>query len=206
MYLIQGLVLGISISIVIGPMIFLFLNASMTNGIRGSLIIGVGAWTSDLIYICASYWGMSYLAEVINNPFFKSVTGLLGGLLLVIIGLVLQFQGRRPIDIGDKKPELIESNFALFTKGFLINMLNPFCAIIWFGAISTIMISGAADISDMALFVMGSLGIVIISDIFKIHFSNYIVSVLSGEYQEKLKRIASIGFLICGILLMVKVM
>lgn len=205
-YLIQGLLLGISISILIGPMVLLFIKASMTKGFKGGLTIAFGAWISDLLYILASFYGMTYLSRLINESLFERITGILGGSLLLILGIALLLDTKSSVNIEEQKStQLLDSYPALFLKGFLINMLNPFCAVVWFGAISTIVLSDDTDSFDVILFVMGSLGTIVISDIFKVYFSNQLVQVLSHENQIKLKRIAGIGFLIFGLVLMIRV-
>lgn len=207
MYFVQGLLLGLSISVVIGPMIFLFLNASIERGVKGGLIIGAGAWVSDLLYIVVSILGLSYITQVLNSPYFKSITGLLGGLTLLIIGVMVSINARRLNHLSDQNKAFgLQSNFSLFLKGFLINTLNPFCAIIWVGAVSTLIVSSSVGLSHIVLFVIGSLGTIILTDILKIYFSQQIVDLLTPERQCTLKKVAGMGFFIFGIVIITRVM
>lgn len=205
-YLVQGVLLGLSISLLLGPMIFLFIDASIEKGRQGSFMVGLGAWTSDLMYIVLSFFSFSFLLQLVESPDFKTNVGIIGGVILVVVGIVTLMQaGKRKRLERNKITGIPATNFKLWFKGFLINSLNPFCAIFWLGATSSLMIAGASTVTDLGLFATGSLGVIIIMDLVKIVLAERLLKVMSSKYQVILKNVAGAGIVLLGMVLIIRV-
>ncbi|MBC7413047.1 MAG: LysE family transporter, partial [Bacteroidia bacterium] len=55
----EGIVLGIILSFLIGPVFFLLLKLSMEQGQRQAAIFDIGVIASDVIVILLAYFGLS---------------------------------------------------------------------------------------------------------------------------------------------------
>ena len=77
--LIEGVGMGLLLSLMIGPVFFTLIQTSLEQGFRHSFILATGILFSDLIYVLITYWGVSI---IINNPLLEIYLGFAGGVIL----------------------------------------------------------------------------------------------------------------------------
>ncbi|MEN9684542.1 MAG: hypothetical protein RLZZ28_328 [Bacteroidota bacterium] len=130
--LLKGLVLGIFLSISVGPVIFAILKQSINNGHRAGYVFVAGISMSDitLVLVCNFFTGLFNAA--ISHKTFIAVAG---SIFLIIMGLyTLLFKKVKT----DEDNNIIEKKFrkrdfvGVFLSGFFINILNPGVFIFWF--------------------------------------------------------------------------
>jgi threonine/homoserine/homoserine lactone efflux protein len=169
--IIKGLLLGLILSISIGPVIFAIIKQSLTNGKKAGYAFVAGVSTSDisLLLVCNLFTSLFELVLA-----HKTTIALLGAGFLLITGLYtlffkkIVFENAEDLDgaISSKK-DLIKS----FFSGFLMNTLNPSVFLFWFAWTAAIGAS-AADSSNplqYKLIVFGTcLVFVLISDLLKV--------------------------------------
>ncbi len=85
---IQGIILGLALSVLIGPVFFLLIQTSIKEGFKAALKLELGIISSDAFCIFVSYLG---LARVLENPTIANYVGLGGGVMLLIIGVKTYF-------------------------------------------------------------------------------------------------------------------
>ena len=205
--LFQGFLLGLSISLLLGPILFLFIDATTIKGYRGGLMIALGAWMSDLMYLTSAYFAYSVLLSIIKLDGFETRLGLVGGVILVLLGLITFFQAdRNKIQSENPQRTIGQSYISLWLKGFLVNTLNPFCAFFWIGAVSTLMIQESVSITHFGLFALGSLGTIVVFDLFKILAANKILVMLSERNIIRMKKWAGAFIFFAGAFLIFRVM
>ena len=93
----QGLLVGLSLSLVTGPMFFVLLQLGIEKGFRAGATAALGVWMSDSMYICLAYYSISHLLEMTKWQGFHLWASLLGGLVLIGLG----------ISILLKKPDIV---------------------------------------------------------------------------------------------------
>lgn len=199
----QGLLLGLSLSLLLGPVVFMFIDATMQDGFKGGFLVGLGVWTSDFIYITIAVLGFSLLVNVFEHPMFQLGIGCIGGSVLILIGIQTFINGKKLQRLG--RPLETKSPWKLWLKGFLVNLFNPFCALIWFGSISTVMSRGVSK-GALISFVVSVLGTLIFTDILKILLSDKLIQFLSSGKQLVLKKASGILIAILGVLLVIRVL
>ncbi len=179
--ILKGLLLGLILSISIGPVIFAIIKQSLTNGKRAGYAFVAGVSTSDisLLLICNLF---TSLFELVLEH--KATIALLGAGFLLITGLYTLFFKKIVIenpedasgDLSSKK-DLIKS----FFSGFLMNTLNPSVFLFWFAWTAAIGATAADSKSPLQykLIVFGTcLVFVLISDLLKV--------VLAGALRPRL--------------------
>ena len=203
----QGILFGLSISVLLGPILFLFIEASTLKGFKGGLLIASGAWLSDLMYLTASFYGYSFLFNITRHESFSLYVGVIGGVVLLLIG-VSSFLNADKVLIKPETDELlvIRSDFSFFLKGFIVNTFNPFCAIFWLGAISTLMVQGEASLLQFGLFASGSVGTIIVFDLVKILAAKRILLLLSEKKVFVLHKIVGAAIFFIGLFLLYRVL
>lgn len=205
-FLFQGILLGLSISMLLGPMIFLYLDATIEKGMRGGVAVGLGVWSSDVAYIIASFFGLTYFLQFVQSEGFKFGLGSVGSIVLIGIGLWTYLSAKPQLQKARKnKNDLPKSDFGLWLKGFLVNSLNPFCGIIWIGAVSSMMTNNQISALEIGLFSLGGVGTIVLTDLLKIRLSERLLLIVSARNQVLLKKIAGVGIVLLGFALMVRV-
>jgi threonine/homoserine/homoserine lactone efflux protein len=164
--------LGLILSISIGPVIFAIIKQSLTNGKRSGYAFVAGVSSSDfvLLFICNVFTSLFNL--VLNH---KSAIALAGAGFLLIMGLYTLFFKKLKLENmgsdGVNKTVSIKDLVSSYFSGFLMNTLNPSVFLFWFAW--TAAINNSADDTpnpiQYKLVVFGTcLGFVLLSDLIKV--------------------------------------
>ena len=170
--ILKGLLLGLILSISIGPVIFAIIKQSLTNGKRSGYAFVAGVSSSDfvLLFICNVFTSLFNL--VLNH---KSAIALAGAGFLLIMGLYTLFFKKLKLENmgsdGVNKTVSIKDMVSSYFSGFLMNTLNPSVFLFWFAW--TDAINNSADNTpnpiQYKLVVFGTcLGFVLLSDLIKV--------------------------------------
>jgi threonine/homoserine/homoserine lactone efflux protein len=127
MFLLEGFLIGLATLFVIGPVLFILINATIKNGTRSGISVAFGIFIGDLIYaILILINGIDFL---INNTFLNSYLSLIGFVILFSFGLIYTFKKdtKNKLHLNQGKKTHIQN----FIKGFSINFFNPFVLSFW---------------------------------------------------------------------------
>lgn len=179
--ILKGLLLGILLSISIGPVIFAIIKQSLTNGHKAgyAFVAGVSASDISLLFICNFFTSLFTL--VLNH---KNLIALGGAGFLLLLGLyTLIIKKIRLENLSeDNEKNMRKRDFlGVFVSGYLMNTLNPSVFLFWFAW--TAAIGNDAEESNSPiiykLMVFGAcLLFVLVSDLVKV--------VLAGKLRPKL--------------------
>lgn len=130
--LLEGILLGLTLSLMVGPLLFAIVQAGLAGGFRVGAAMATGVWASDVLFALLAYFGTSALTAFTALPNFRLWAGLLGGLLLISFGLVHLLKPSAPVPTLDLTSPPI-SLWHYTVRGFLINTVNPFTVFFWIG-------------------------------------------------------------------------
>lgn len=199
--LLQGMLLGMTMALLIGPAFFVMIQTSIKYGFKSGVALAVGILISDALCITLSYLGASQLFNKSEN---KLIIGLSGGAILIAFGLYNVFQ--KQYIVPAKTIELKSVNFPLtMIKGFFLNILNPLVFISWIGAVSVVSSKYEFSLLDIIIFFTGTLSIVFASDIFKSYLALRIKEIIKPQLLVLIHRFAGIILIILGINLIYRV-
>lgn len=179
--LLKGLLLGLILSISIGPVIFAIIKQSLTNGKRAgyAFVAGVSASDISLLLVCNLF--TSFFELVLEH---KATIALLGAGFLLITGLYSLFFKKVVWENTEDAEGSVYNKrnwVKSFFSGFLMNTLNPSVFLFWFAWTAAI---GAAAVdspnpNQYKLIVFSTcLLFVLIADVLKV--------VLAGALRPKL--------------------
>lgn len=200
--LIKGILLGLTLSIMIGPVFFVLMQISMESGAKKGVMYSAGVWISDFAYLLLVYFGFSTIQVLKENPSFKTNMGFLGAGVLIFFGLTSILT--KKIIKNEKKLVVKDTNpLILFFKGFIINALNPFTLFFWLGIVTAIMVAENANSTSFMIFLIGLFPTIVLTDLLKIGMAKKISGYLDEMKLYYLKVGSGILLLLFGIRLLI---
>ncbi|MEI8141549.1 MAG: LysE family transporter [Chitinophagia bacterium] len=204
--LLKGLLLGLILSLSIGPVIFAIVKQSLTNGKRSGYAFVAGVSSSDmvLLFICNVFTSLFNL--VLNH---KSSIALAGAGFLLLMGLYTLFFKKLKLENlgidGVNKTISIKNLISSYFSGFLMNTLNPSVFLFWFAW--TAAINNSADDKpnpiQYKLVVFGTcLGFVLLSDLIKVFLAGKLRPRLTEKNLLWINRISGMIILIFSAVLL----
>ena len=200
----EGFKLGLLLAIMVGPIFFAIIQTSVEEGFVAGAIVGAGIWFSDILYILFVYFGISYVSELLQNSTFTLTTGLIGSLILVGIGIGFLLS-KAPSFSGIQEGQRNSSLFHLFSKGFLINAVNPFTVFFWFSVTSTMIVNDTFNHGQATLFYGTIILTIMCSDLLKAYLAKLISEKLTQRHIQITRKITGAILILFGIGLLVKV-
>jgi threonine/homoserine/homoserine lactone efflux protein len=202
-----GLLLGLILSVTLGPAFFAIIQTSIDRGFKRALYVSIGVALSDIALIFVSFFGLTTILHAGHNQVYIAMAG---GVILILFG----------IHTFRKKPELLirrSSNFktpkgkpGFFTyagKGFFLNFMNPFVWIFWFGALSGL--SQQYTTENLQTYVItffsGTILVVFSMDLLKSYVGAKIKKYLKLRTQLRINRIVGISLILFGFVLLIRI-
>jgi len=223
--LFEGALLGLSLSFMVGPLLFAIMQASLERGFRAGLALAAGIWTSDILYIALVYHGVDALANLTALPHFRLWSGLLGGAVLVLFGLGTFFRRKVPTEDslhtpadrvldaldGPETPG-VEHNWmrwgypGYWLRGFLLNTINPFTVFFWLGIASAVIVPNQWAPEKTLSFFTGMLVTLILTDTLKAYAAKRVRHFLTPKHTRWVQRGIGLTLLIFGLVLVIRVL
>lgn len=224
----EGVFFGLSLSILVGPLLLALVSTSLEYGVRAGLWVAIGVWSSDIICFSLAYLGLKELTELIENPIFELVLGIGGGILLALFGLgfILGAKPKVPKDKAKRIPAIggveinntvdresideqvqkteTKSTFGHYLKGLLINSLNPFTIVFWAGTASTVIVDKSP--SGALSFFIGIMLTLVCLDSTKVVLADKIKNRLTPQHILKFRLVSGIALIFFGVVMFIRVL
>lgn len=199
--LIEGMILGLTLAIMLGPALFTLIQTSIHRGLYRGTILAFGIFLSDVTLVWFCYLGA---AQIFGDERNGLLFGIIGGIILIAFGIVTYL--RKVQEASDemldniKKPGPVTYIF----KGFFLNFANPFIWLFWMSVMVTVSASYGASSFDVKLFFAGSLLTVFSTDLLKVFVANQLKKYLKARYLIVLNHTVGILLVVFGIFLVVR--
>ena len=204
----QGVLWGLLLSVLIGPVFFLLIKTSLEQGVKQAIVLDSGVVFGDVFAIVVAYMG---LAAVFQHPVYQKWLGIGGGALLMAFGLfpLLRYFKKKhtPKDNSaslDIKPA--SGIIWLLTKGFILNLSNPFVWLYWIACVGVAVAQFEGSVIKVFLFFLSCIITFFSIDILKIYLADKIRSFLTIQRFRQINNIASIAIIIFGFILIYRVL
>ena len=204
--LLSGILLGLWLSISVGPVIFAIIKQSLNNGHKGGFAFVAGVSASDISFVLVCNLLTQLFHEAINH---KTLIGILGSAFLISLGIYTIFFKKVEIkqESTDLKRFRKRDMATVFISGFLMNTLNPGAFLFWLAA--TAQINDKATLQDHPLRYLITvfttcLLIVLASDIAKVLLAGKIRTKLTPHNIHIVNRISGIILIGFGLVLIWK--
>ncbi len=145
--LLYGMLFGVLLSFLIGPVFFVLLETSIKKGIKPAIFIDLGVLLSDVLYLIAAYFFAQRILESLNdNSYIKYVAAavfIFMGVLSILKKQSPQKGNNIDLDSLDTPAEMDTILFKKRTyltyilKGIGLNAINPGVLVYWIAACTT---------------------------------------------------------------------
>lgn len=199
--IIDGLGLGLFLSVSVGPVIFAIIKHSINNGFKAGICFVLGVSFCDILYVLLGNLATGFIS---NLEEYKEYIGIGGGGMLIAMGVYGLLFKKVKVSTGDEKPETFKTHHyaAIWASGFLMNALNPGVILFWLG----ISIAKAANtINHRIIMYIVCLIFVLSSDILKVFLADKIRHKLTLKTVIWLNRIAGASMVFFGVFLLYQV-
>jgi threonine/homoserine/homoserine lactone efflux protein len=203
--LIQGILLGFTIAILLGPAFFTLIQTSIHRGFKSAFFLAIGILLSDATLITLCTLG---LAQILTDNHYKLYFGIIGGIILIAFGVFTFTRKLVHFTNNDDNSEVKKPGIATFViKGYFLNIANPLLIIFWVGVVSGV-ISGAEPgelLNHVITFFSGTLLTIFATDILKCFISHKIKSYLQPKLLIVINHTIGVILVLFGIALIVRV-
>lgn len=213
----EGILLGLTLSFMVGPLLFSILQAGLERGFRAGLAVAAGIWVGDVLYVLALHYALGLLTALTEWPHFKLIAGIAGGLLLVAFGVGYLVRPAakaggtaaenllEKIEAAERKPGAGGLSYTdYWLRGFLINLINPFTVFFWIGIATAVVVPNQWGGRETAAFFGGMLGTLVLTDTLKAWAAKRIRQWLTPEHVRLVQRGIGLLLLLFGLVTMVR--
>lgn len=183
--------LGITLSFAAGPIFFVIIETSISQGKTKALMLDLGAVVADILFILIAFFGSQSLIETLRDNIWVNV---ISGLAVAVFGA---FYVRKSKTSGQFQHTVeVKRKRLFFFKGFLLNFLNVGVLFYWIATTVTIGSLVNHDPEKLIAFYISSILVYLSIDLFKIYFANRFKERLKGRKIQVVEKI--IGFILVG--------
>jgi threonine/homoserine/homoserine lactone efflux protein len=199
---IQGMILGLTLSALLGPALFTLLQTSIHRGLKSGIFLAFGIFLSDITVVYLALLGALQLINQKNN---YMIVGIIGGTILIGFGL---YTFLHKINIEDKSEGIeirVPGPLTYILKGFFLNIMNPFVWFFWISAMVGVSATLGGDKQAIMTFFVGTLMTVFGADVLKVYLAHRIKDHLNINILVRVNHFVGILLIVFGLFLIVRV-
>jgi len=190
----EGYGVGLAMIVFIGPVFFTLLKSSLQHGFWGGMSVAFGIFISDVVCVALCSFGAIPFFKNPDNQFWLALFG-----SVILIGLGLKYLLKPSFYTHSNGTETQSHRYpTLFTKGFLVNFVNPFVFLVWIGVIGY----GRSKFglsADLAIFLSASLLAILTTDSLKVVFAHRIKNLIRHDFLLRAYQVIGIVLIAFGI-------
>lgn len=206
--LIQGILFGISLSFLIGPLLFAVLEAGIAQGFRAGIAVAAGIWVGDIFFVSIVLLSVETLSALLAIDGFREWVGLCGGLLLLGFGAGNFFSKKhQKVDKNLTEHSFHKRSYQVWwLRGFLLNIINPGTIFFWLGLVSAVVVPNRWNKQESLIFFGGMLGTLILTDTLKAWAAKRIRRFLTPLHIRQVQKGIGLLLMLFGLVLILRVL
>ncbi|WP_305982095.1 LysE family translocator [Roseivirga thermotolerans] len=192
---INGLLFGLLLSVLIGPVFFALIQNSIEKGFSSGLFMAMGIALSDSFYIVVTYLGVS---QLVDNASFNIWLGGIGGSIMLVFGTIYLL---KPVPQKGLRQKHQESTkwFQQILKGFFLNGINPFVLFFWLGIISKVTLDFKYTNGEAISFFIVLIATVFMADVAKSYFATKLSQIVTPRFMKIMNRVVGLALLLFSV-------
>lgn len=190
MAFLEGFAVGLAMVVFIGPVFFTLLKSALNYGFWAGMMVALGIFISDVVCVALCSLGAIPFFENTENQFYLALGG-----SVILFGLGLKYLLRPNINVDDQVKLHAGHYTAYFTKGFLVNFVNPFVFLVWISVIGLAQGKYGAG-QELWVFLGAALLGILLTDSLKVIFADKIKPLIQPKFLLRAYQI--IGVVLIG--------
>lgn len=218
MIFIEGVIVGLSLALIMGfgPSFFTLIQTSINRGFKAAMFLDIGIILNDIIVVALMMMtNIQFNIDGDNNNMIYA--GIAAGLILIIFGIyTYSLSPKKIIHISENNSQKIEQLseqfndepkwYVYLSKGFIINIFNPFVWIFWITCVATTSSNFDGDKYSLIIFFAGVFTTALFFDTLKALGAYSLKKFFTEKMLKKLNQITGIALAICGLVIIVRVL
>lgn len=184
----NGVLFGLFLTILIGPVFFALIQTSIDKGFRAGAGMALGIAASDALYILIASFSVAAIA---SSQVFQMWLGLIGGLIMLIFGFGSLFKKVKEAE-GEVENPTGNNILKQMVKGFLLNGINPFVLLFWIGVATMVTLEYKYPHDLQLVFFTAIIFTVLTLDIVKAFTATKLRKILSPHFLIWMNRIVGV--------------
>ena len=195
--ILNGVLSGIVLAFLIGPVFFTILQTSIERGFGSGAMVALGVSLSDAFYISLTYMG---IYQLFDRGSFREYLAYFGGIVLLVFGIYYLFIKSRRLIQYDPEQVRINNPWKLVGKGFVINGLSPMVLIFWLGTVGLATTKLGYSTPQKAIpFFASIVSTVFITDVIKAKLADKLRRLLTPTFIRRLNFVLGFVLLVFGL-------
>lgn len=217
MIFLEGVLIGLSLALVMGfgPSFFTLIQTSISRGFKSAMFLDTGIILNDIMIVCLMM--MTNLQFNITDKKNLIYAGISACIILIIYGIYTyrlspekiikkSESNNLKIDKINEKFDNEPSWYVYASKGFFINIFNPFVWIFWITCVATASSNFNGDKYSVMIFFIGVFTTVLFFDILKALGASSLQRFFTENMLKKLNQITGITLIVFGLFIFVRVL
>ena len=190
MSFLNGFLICLAMVLFVGPVLFTILQITLEKGLKAGISCAIGVFISDVVCVLICLYAANTFLAYSQFDFWISIIGII---ILLLIGIKYILAPNLNTEVVSEASKI--TSFTAFSKGFLVNLINPFVFGVWLAVIGIAKQSYTAD-ADILTYLIGATSAVLFTDVAKVLLAEKIRKYIQPSLLAKLYKI-------CGILLII---
>lgn len=217
MIILEGIIIGLSLALIMGfgPSFFTLIQTSINRGFKSAMLLDLGIILNDVMIVCLMM--MTNLQFNITDEKNLIFAGISASIILIIFGIyTFKLSPQKIINISEHNNHNIDmmnvkfddepSWYVYISKGFVINIFNPFVWIFWITCVATASSNYGGNKYSLILFFIGVFATVLFFDIIKAAGAYSLKKFFTENMLKRLNQITGITLIVFGLYLIVRVL
>ena len=216
MIFLEGVIIGLSLALIMGfgPSFFTLIQTSISRGFKAAMFLDLGIILNDIMVVA-----LMMMTNVQFNIADKEniiYSGISAGIILIIFGIyTFLLSPEKIIHISENNNQKIEKMnekfidnpkwYVFISKGFIINIFNPFVWIFWITCVATASSNFGGNRYSMIIFFIGVFATVLFFDILKAAGAYSLKRFFTEKMMKIMNQIIGIILIIFGLYIAVRV-
>ena len=218
MIFVEGLLIGLTLALIMGfgPSFFTLMQTSISRGFKSAMLLDVGVILNDIMIVALMMMtNLQFNLKGDNNNLLYA--GISASIILIIFGIyTFTLSPKKIIHISEHQNEKIDKMnekfddepkwFVYISKGFVINIFNPFVWIFWATCVATASSNYSGNKYSLVLFFLGVFSTVFSFDIIKAAAAASLQRFFTEKMLKILNQVTGIALILSGVVLIVRVL
>ena len=216
MIFLEGVIIGLSLALIMGfgPSFFTLIQTSISRGFKSAMFLDLGIILNDIFIVALMM--MTNVQFNINDRENVIYGGIAAGIILIIFGIytfllspekIMHISESNNQKINNMNEKFIDKPkwYIFLTKGFVINIFNPFVWIFWVTCVATASSNFGGNKYSMIIFFLGVFATVLFFDILKAAGAYSLKRFFTEKMMKIMNQIIGVILIIFGLYIAVRV-